>query len=77
MVRGSLGKKQDPISKITRAKTAGGMAQVVERLPSNYKTLSSNQQQQNHPIYCQTRLYLKLRFGEKSILLLRIGSIVL
>jgi hypothetical protein len=31
MVQASLGKKQDPISKITRAKRAGGMAQGVDR----------------------------------------------
>jgi hypothetical protein len=29
-VQSGLGKKQDPISKITRAKRAGGMAQEVE-----------------------------------------------
>jgi hypothetical protein len=37
MVLDILGKKQDPISKITRAKRSGGMAQVVEGLPSKYK----------------------------------------
>jgi hypothetical protein len=36
------GKKQDSISKITRAKSAGGMAEVVEHLSSKCKTLSSN-----------------------------------
>jgi hypothetical protein len=41
MVQVSLGKKQDPISKITRAKKAGGVAQAVEHLPSKCKTLSS------------------------------------
>jgi hypothetical protein len=35
-------KKQDPISKITGAKRAGGVAKVVERLPSKYETLSLN-----------------------------------
>jgi hypothetical protein len=40
---GQLGKKkQDPVFKTTRAKTAGGMAQVVEHLPSMCKALSSN-----------------------------------
>jgi hypothetical protein len=42
MVQTSLGKKRDPISKITRAKRAGGVAQVVEPLPSKCKALSSN-----------------------------------
>jgi hypothetical protein len=31
-----------PLSKITRAKRAGGMAQAVEHLPSKCDTLSSN-----------------------------------
>jgi hypothetical protein len=35
-------KKPDPISKITRGKLAGGMAQVVEYLPSEHEALSSN-----------------------------------
>jgi hypothetical protein len=34
MVQVGLGKKQDPISKITRSKRAESMAQVVEHLPS-------------------------------------------
>jgi hypothetical protein len=38
----SLGKKQDPISKITRAKMAGGIAQAVEYLPSKWKVLNLN-----------------------------------
>jgi hypothetical protein len=33
---------QDPNSKITKAKRAGGMAQVVEHLHSKCKALSSN-----------------------------------
>jgi hypothetical protein len=37
-----MSKKQEPISKITRAKMAGGMAQAVECLLANTKTLSSN-----------------------------------
>jgi hypothetical protein len=37
-----LNKKQDPISKVTRVKRAGGMAQAVEPLPHKCKTLSSN-----------------------------------
>jgi hypothetical protein len=42
MVQDSLGKKRDPISRIIRAKQAGGMAQVVEGLPSKCETLNSN-----------------------------------
>jgi hypothetical protein len=37
-----LGKKQDLISKITRAKRAGGVAQGVEFLTPKHKALSSN-----------------------------------
>jgi hypothetical protein len=37
-----LGKKQDPISKITRAKRAGGVVQAVEYLPNKHKALTSN-----------------------------------
>jgi hypothetical protein len=42
VVQASLGKKEDVISTITRAKRAGGMNQVVEHLLSKYK-----------PQYCQ------------------------
>jgi hypothetical protein len=42
VVQASLGKKQDPISKITRANRAGGVAQVEEHLPSKSEALSSN-----------------------------------
>jgi hypothetical protein len=41
-VQTGLGKKQNLIFKITRGKRAGGMAQVVECLPSKHKALSSN-----------------------------------
>jgi hypothetical protein len=37
MIPPRLGKKQGPISKITRAKRAGGMAQAVKHLPSKFK----------------------------------------
>jgi hypothetical protein len=37
VVQAGLGRKGEPISKITRAKMAGGMAQVVEYLPSKCK----------------------------------------
>jgi hypothetical protein len=39
VVQAALGKKQDPFSKITNRKRAGGVAQG---LPSKYKALSSN-----------------------------------
>jgi RecB family endonuclease NucS len=42
MVKVSLSKKQDPISRITRTKRARGMAQAVECLSRNYEALSSN-----------------------------------
>jgi hypothetical protein len=38
----SLGKEQDPISKLTRAKRVGGVAQVVECLSSKHEILSSH-----------------------------------
>jgi hypothetical protein len=42
-LRQALGKKwkRDPIQKITKAKSAEGMTQVVERLPSKLGGLSS------------------------------------
>jgi hypothetical protein len=36
-----LDKKQDPSSKITRTKKAGGIAEAVESLPNKCKALSS------------------------------------
>jgi hypothetical protein len=36
----SLCENGDPISKITTAKSAGGMAQVIEHLPSKHKALT-------------------------------------
>jgi hypothetical protein len=38
----SLGKKQDPILKVTTAKKTGGLAQAVGYLPNKYKALSTN-----------------------------------
>jgi hypothetical protein len=38
----SLGKKENPTTRITRAKTAGGMAQAVEHLHTKSKDLGSN-----------------------------------
>jgi hypothetical protein len=42
VVQVSLGKKWDPISKITRAEGSGGVAQMDLLLPSKCKALSSN-----------------------------------
>jgi hypothetical protein len=41
-VQVGLGTKQDLLSKITRAKRAGGVANAVEPLLSKLKALSSN-----------------------------------
>jgi hypothetical protein len=41
MIQAELGQKQGPISKITKAKRAGGVAQAAEQLPSKCKALSS------------------------------------
>jgi hypothetical protein len=41
-VQAGLGKKRDPSSKITRAKRAGSMAQVVALLPTRCEALDSN-----------------------------------
>jgi hypothetical protein len=41
MVQSNLGAEQDPISKITRAKRPGGVAQVVAHLLSKHNDLSS------------------------------------
>jgi hypothetical protein len=42
MVQTILGKRQDPISNITRVKRTGGLAQVVQCLPRKHKALSQN-----------------------------------
>jgi hypothetical protein len=41
-VQASMDKKLDPVFKITRAKRAGGVAQVVMCLPPHWEALSSN-----------------------------------
>jgi hypothetical protein len=41
-VQAGLNKKQDPMSKITRVKKAGGMVQTVMGLSNKRKALSSN-----------------------------------
>jgi hypothetical protein len=41
VVQASPGMKQDPISKITNPKGAGGVTHMVEHLPSKYEALSS------------------------------------
>jgi hypothetical protein len=45
-IQASLSKKQDPTSKVNRAKRAGGVAQAAEHLPSKYKA-------EFKPQYCQ------------------------
>jgi acid phosphatase family membrane protein YuiD len=42
MVQATFGKNEDPISKITRRKRAGGICQTIEHLPCKHKALSSN-----------------------------------
>jgi hypothetical protein len=42
VVQASLGKKPDPISKITRTKRARSVTQAVKHLSSKCKALSSN-----------------------------------
>jgi hypothetical protein len=42
MVNASLGKKQHPISKITREKWSGALAQAVKHLPSKHEAPSLN-----------------------------------
>jgi hypothetical protein len=41
-VKATLGKKEDSIAKITRAKRDGGMAQAVAFMPSKCDALNSN-----------------------------------
>jgi hypothetical protein len=40
-VQAALGKKQDFVSKINKAKRAEGMAQVIDHLPSKSKALNN------------------------------------
>jgi hypothetical protein len=49
IVQAGLGERQDPMSKITRAKRVGGMAQSVQHLPSKCKALNSNSSTANAP----------------------------
>jgi hypothetical protein len=42
VVQPGLVKKQDPVSKMTRTKRAGDMAQVAEHLPGKCEAVSSN-----------------------------------
>jgi hypothetical protein len=39
MVQAGLGKKQEPITKISRVKRTGGVAEAVEHLSSTYEAL--------------------------------------
>jgi hypothetical protein len=42
VVQACPGIKQDPISKITKVKRAGGTANMVKYLPNKHETLSSS-----------------------------------
>jgi hypothetical protein len=42
MVQASPGIRQERVSKITKAKRVGGMAKVIEHLPSKWEALRSN-----------------------------------
>jgi hypothetical protein len=42
MIEAVLGKKRDPISKVTRTKRTESMAQAIDCLPSKCEALSSN-----------------------------------
>jgi hypothetical protein len=53
------GEKWDPISKITRTKRIGGMARVIEHLPSKCEALSSN------PSMAKIYLSLLLKTGSQ------------
>jgi hypothetical protein len=57
-VQASLGKNQDLIFKITRAKRAGGIAQAVEHLPRKHETLSSNHQKNCTYVYKHTYMLI-------------------
>jgi hypothetical protein len=55
-------RKQDPISKITRVKSAGVVPQAVECLPCNYEALSSNPTTTNNITTTTTNMHCPL-FG--------------
>jgi hypothetical protein len=48
IVQAGLGKKQDPLSKITRAKITAGVVQAVKHLPHKHQALSSNPSSTNN-----------------------------
>jgi hypothetical protein len=68
MVQAGLDKKRDRISKITRVKNAGGVAQAVERLPSKCEATRLKKQILKHKFSprtwqgvraCQRRVVVK------------------
>jgi hypothetical protein len=66
-----LGKKQNPIFKITRAKMDGGMAQAVEYLPSKNEVLSSTfntGKKKEKKKQLATELYTDLFMRKKNLL---------
>jgi hypothetical protein len=67
MVQASQGKKQDPISKITRAKRVGGMVQVGECLPSTMETLSQTSVVQKEEEEEEEKKKAELSLGYVSI----------
>jgi hypothetical protein len=60
-IQASLGIKRDPIFKITNAKRAAEVVQVVEHLPSKCKTLSSTPRH----VHTNAVLILLFQLGEK------------
>jgi hypothetical protein len=75
MAAGWPEQKEDHISKITRAKNVGGMAQTVEHLPCKHKDLSSNPitAKKKVPTYPRSFLSVLQLF---SLLVLKIHDLV-
>jgi hypothetical protein len=57
MVQAKLSKKEDPMSKITRAKRAGGVTEEVEHLPSKQKAPSSSLSTAKNFLRCRYMLF--------------------
>jgi hypothetical protein len=68
--RSAWAEKQDPISKIIREKRAGGMAQVIECLPSNTESLSSNPSTPHHIHKKMEKIHRSLLFIYRMKMLL-------
>jgi hypothetical protein len=64
VVQAGPGMKQDPISKITNTERTGGVAKVVECLPSIFEVLSSNPNTIYYiSIYPYKYIYLTISFN--------------